>query len=193
MGDERKITREDLYKLVWSKPLTELAKEFGISDVGLAKICKRLNVPRPYRGYWALLAAGRKMSIPKLPPAKKGTPGQAFITPYVKPEKTLEEDAHAALVETESLPENRIVVAESLRGAHPLVRETRKRLEHGFVDMYGRVFPDWSPDEKRTKVLTSEFLRLKRVARCESSMLWLKESRLAAARLKSKIARRTAS
>src|SRR5690242_3820900 len=112
MGNERKITREELYKLVWAKPLVILAKEFGISDVGLAKICKRLDVPRPYRGYWALLAAGCKMSMPKLPPAKKDTPERAFITPYVKPEKTPEGDARAALVETESLPENRIVVAE---------------------------------------------------------------------------------
>src|SRR5947208_12931945 len=104
MGDERKITREELYKLVWSKPLVLLAKDFGISDVGLAKICKRLNVPRPYRGYWALIAAGRKMSIPSLPPAKRDTPASAYISPYVKPELTIDDLARAALIETESLP-----------------------------------------------------------------------------------------
>jgi len=51
-GKERVVTREELYRLVWSKPITELAKEFGMSDVGLAKVCKKLNVPKPYRGYW---------------------------------------------------------------------------------------------------------------------------------------------
>ena len=45
MNDEREITREELYKLVWSKSLVLAAQELGISDVGLAKICKRLDVP----------------------------------------------------------------------------------------------------------------------------------------------------
>ena len=36
-----------------------LAKEFGISDVGLAKVCRKLGVPVPGRGYWAKKVAGR--------------------------------------------------------------------------------------------------------------------------------------
>jgi hypothetical protein len=59
---ERQIAREELYKLVWSEPITVLAKEFGMSDVGLAKVCKKLNVPKPYRGYWQLVEAGRKLT-----------------------------------------------------------------------------------------------------------------------------------
>jgi len=35
-----RFTREQLYEKVWSKPMSSLAKEWGISDVGLAKICK---------------------------------------------------------------------------------------------------------------------------------------------------------
>ncbi len=31
----RVFTREEFYELVWSKPLTHLAKEFAISDVAL--------------------------------------------------------------------------------------------------------------------------------------------------------------
>jgi hypothetical protein len=34
------LTREDLYELVWSKPMTELGKGFGISDVGLRNAAK---------------------------------------------------------------------------------------------------------------------------------------------------------
>jgi hypothetical protein len=48
-NEGREITREDLYQLVWEKLGRILAKEFGMSDVGLAKICKRLRVPRPPR------------------------------------------------------------------------------------------------------------------------------------------------
>ena len=48
-----KLSREELYELVWSKPMTHASKELGISDVMLGKLCKQRNVPRPPRGYWA--------------------------------------------------------------------------------------------------------------------------------------------
>src|SRR5581483_817385 len=129
MNEEREITREELYKLVWSKSLVLAAQELGISDVRLAKICKRLDVPRPYRGYWARLESGHKPRIPPLPAAKKDTP------------------------ETESIPANQIVVADDLRSAHPLVRETRKRLERKWVDPYGRIYPGWSPNESQRQII----------------------------------------
>jgi len=34
----RTLSREELYELIWSMPTTKLAKELGISDVGLGKI-----------------------------------------------------------------------------------------------------------------------------------------------------------
>ena len=44
------FTRQELYDLVWTKPVTKLAPEFGISDVGLGKICRRHIIPLPPRG-----------------------------------------------------------------------------------------------------------------------------------------------
>ena len=61
------LSREDLYELVWSKPMAELAKDFGLSDVALAKRCRKLGVPVPGRGYWARVAAGQEPHRPKLP------------------------------------------------------------------------------------------------------------------------------
>lgn len=49
-GKSLTLSREDLYELVWSKPMADLAKDFGISDVALAKRCRRLGVPVPGRG-----------------------------------------------------------------------------------------------------------------------------------------------
>jgi hypothetical protein len=63
--DWRRVTRAELYAKVWSEPMVKIGKEFGISDRGLAKTCKRLDVPVPHRGYWAKLQAGKKVS--KLP------------------------------------------------------------------------------------------------------------------------------
>ncbi len=63
-----RLTREQLYGKVCSRPVWSLAKEWGISDVGLAKICRRNNIPRPSLGYWAKRQAGlkvRQISLPK--------------------------------------------------------------------------------------------------------------------------------
>jgi hypothetical protein len=43
------------------------AADYGISGNGLAKICDRLNVPYPPRGYWARKAAGQKVVQFRLP------------------------------------------------------------------------------------------------------------------------------
>jgi hypothetical protein len=61
------LSHEDLYELAWSKPMSELAKDFGISDVALAKRCRKLGVPVPGRGYWARVDAGQKPHRPILP------------------------------------------------------------------------------------------------------------------------------
>lgn len=44
------MSREDLHELAWSKPMSELAKDFGISDVALANRGKRLGIPVAGRG-----------------------------------------------------------------------------------------------------------------------------------------------
>jgi len=60
------ITRKHLYDLVWSKPMREVAVDLNISDVGLAKLCKRNNLPRPPQGYWLRKEQERKLSIAPL-------------------------------------------------------------------------------------------------------------------------------
>lgn len=59
------VTRQSLYDMVWSRPMTQVAQDFGISDVALAKRCRAVDVPVPPRGYWARVAAGQ--TPPKTP------------------------------------------------------------------------------------------------------------------------------
>lgn len=61
MPSFRDVTRKELYDLVWSRPMREVAIEFGISDVGLGKTCARYGIPKPERGYWARVQAGQKV------------------------------------------------------------------------------------------------------------------------------------
>ena len=83
-----KVTREELFELVWSKPVIELAKDFGMSDVALAKRCRTLRVPIPGRGYWARVAAGQAPRRPRLPDKTDLTyrQTQALIFPTPPPE-----------------------------------------------------------------------------------------------------------
>jgi len=57
-----KITREELYELVWSIPMTRASKQLGVSDVMLGRVCRERRVPRPPRGYWAPLLSEKKRS-----------------------------------------------------------------------------------------------------------------------------------
>lgn len=62
-----KIRRQELYERVWQEPLTKLAKQFDISDVGLAKACRKHAIPTPPVGYWAKVAHGKTVKRPALP------------------------------------------------------------------------------------------------------------------------------
>ena len=59
MSNHKEYTRQELYDLVWSTPMVKLAKEFGLSDVGLRKICVKHGIPTPPLGYWAKLNFGK--------------------------------------------------------------------------------------------------------------------------------------
>jgi len=121
------LTRQELYDRVWAEPIDKLCKEFGISDVGLAKACRRHSVPVPPRGYWQRKAAGyadRRPALPKL------TEGSEIITLLASPrsESTAEEQTSAVnpLIAFERQPENRVVVPDDLRSTHLAIKQTRE-------------------------------------------------------------------
>ncbi|MCC6777934.1 MAG: hypothetical protein IT537_15075 [Hyphomicrobiales bacterium] len=61
------LTRDQLYDLVWSEPMQRLSKHIGISDVAIAKHCRKVGVPVPKRGYWNKLLAGKRVVKASLP------------------------------------------------------------------------------------------------------------------------------
>lgn len=123
------LTREELYEHVWSEPVSRLAPEYGLSDVGLAKICREMRIPLPGRGYWQQKAAGKKVRRPMLPPLPDGSPQSlrniTFAPPEVRTETRSEPDAVAEQRQYESSPGHRIAVPEQLEKPHPLVERTR--------------------------------------------------------------------
>jgi hypothetical protein len=51
-GEFQNLGDEELERLVWTKPLTQLAAEFGVSDVAIGKRCEARGIARPPRGHW---------------------------------------------------------------------------------------------------------------------------------------------
>jgi hypothetical protein len=45
------FTTLELFEKVWETPVLKLAQEIGVSDVGLAKACRKAGIPLPSRGY----------------------------------------------------------------------------------------------------------------------------------------------
>jgi integrase len=61
----RQFSRKALHRIIWSEPMTLVSRKLGISDVGLAKACRRHDIPVPDRGYWSRHVAARvKMRLP---------------------------------------------------------------------------------------------------------------------------------
>lgn len=71
---EDALTRQQLYVLVWSEPITTIVTRFGISNVAFAKACKRHQIPVPPRGYWAKIQSGHKAHKQPLPERGLGMP-----------------------------------------------------------------------------------------------------------------------
>lgn len=66
--------REDLYNLVWTSPVSEIAVRLGVSDVALAKLCRRAGIPIPGRGYWQRAESGQAVDPTPLRDAPRGLP-----------------------------------------------------------------------------------------------------------------------
>jgi hypothetical protein len=122
-----RLTREQLYKEVWSRPVWSLAKEWGISDVGLAKICKRNNIPRPGLGYWAKRQAGLK--VKQIPLPKEDYIGCIDIRGHRLDDAAGNQRSTSFKASKPLRRQLRsIVVSRSLTEPHPLVKQTAEVL-----------------------------------------------------------------
>jgi len=76
-----RIKREELYRLVWSKPLRRIWTELGTSYVELVKACRAMDVPRPESGHWEKLRLGHAVEQVPLPDAKAGIAFEFLLRP----------------------------------------------------------------------------------------------------------------
>jgi hypothetical protein len=133
-GQKKRVSRAELYEAVWSKPTVQLAGEYGLSDVGLAKICRRLDIPVPGRGYWRKKEAGQDVPKLPLPPLKPGKMDYAKID--VDATKPLEPQVQGR-VDFEMKPDNLIMVRDDPAEFCPLAASAWHSLQRATFDQRG--------------------------------------------------------
>jgi hypothetical protein len=127
------MKRSELYAKVWAQPMTQLAAELGISDVGLAKACRRHAVPAPSRGYWAKLKAGQKPPQTPLPTPELDVRVD-FATTDPQERARQKADEHRRQEMVKAAAQNAVRVspvqfARDLQNAHPLIKATQRYCE----------------------------------------------------------------
>lgn len=130
------VTREELFDAVWSRPMVQVARDYGMSDVGLKKICKKMAVPTPGRGYWRRKEQGYKVTTPKLPKLPENAVSEVSISGTPK--------AIAEPLTSDSLPEGLAIALEAANKdteLHPLVQRARELLAKAKVDDKGMLCP----------------------------------------------------
>jgi len=123
-------SRKDLYEQVWTEPLRTLAKRFGLSDVGLKKLCKRNDIPTPGLGYWAKVQHGKPVKKVPLPPAPLRT-SEIVLTTAREEEAPLAVRGDSLVdrwLAREHLPEFQIAAPTAGMWRHPLSLQTEKAL-----------------------------------------------------------------
>lgn len=134
--------RDSLYEEVWATPMAKLAKKYGISDVGLAKVCRKLAIPVPGRGYWAKKEAGQ--TVQKLPlPALKEPVRLYKPTPKPEPPKIEEyttPDERAQVAKVTERDAQLILKRGSM--SHPLIVQARDILGRSTRDGHDLLWTD---------------------------------------------------
>ncbi|WP_448092369.1 hypothetical protein [Pseudomonas lini] len=64
------FTVAELFEKVWQTPMVKLAHEIGISEVALAKACRKANIPLSGRSQWA--KSEKQRPCKPRPPAGEG-------------------------------------------------------------------------------------------------------------------------
>lgn len=113
MYKQVEFTREALHQMVWERPVLVLAKEIGVSDVALAKACRKAGIPLPKRGHWAIIKAGRAIKMPALPAPKSDQPTSVVFavmeSPPPKPAKVELPAGPLIIMPTELIKPHRLV------------------------------------------------------------------------------------
>lgn len=176
-----RLSRKELYDLVWSEPMTTLSSRFGISDVALKKTCRRAEIPTPDRGYWAKKEAGKQTFQAALPLRPPGMDDEILVAggnSYYWHSESKEEELRAPLPvppeftePIEALRERiakaigKISVPHQVRVWHPAIdrlfkedeERRQKQLAGAYSYSWNKPHLDTPFERRRLRILNSLF------------------------------------
>jgi len=157
----RTIQPSELYERLWPVPISKLCQEYGLSDNGLRKLCHRLDVPVPERGYWAKQAVGRARARPKVP-ALAGKPASETVTTRneTTPSRVMRPETKAILERDlvfEKDPGNRVEVRDL--PIHKAIQSVQQRLARR-VKEWQKARKDHEAALQKSKALGTELVRV---------------------------------
>lgn len=118
------ITREELHRIVWHKPMPELALALGLTSPQLVEICETLKVPFPHAQYWKRLRAGERVVKFELPKPDPKTPEQLTLSLEPWAHKALDTFTSTVIFEAVERGEH-----EPLPKLHPIIRVWHKHYQ----------------------------------------------------------------
>lgn len=136
------IDRRQLYELIWTTPASKLSQTYGVSDVWLAKLCKKHHIPQPPRGYWAKKRSGKPARRIPLPPTSDPKLEEVDLSPRPAPEKRTISPVVEKRISEEKTAGAAIIVNKRLNAPHPLVDRTRSSLISSKPDQWGLIRPN---------------------------------------------------
>lgn len=136
MSTDKEFNRKELYDLVWSTPMMRLAKEFGLSDVGLRKICVKHDIPTPPLGYCAKLHFGKPAKPTPLTAPRQGVSDRVLISMRAIAERP-SEVAQAEIEARQRISEPIVVPTEAPARVHSFVLAFKRALKASKPDLEG--------------------------------------------------------
>lgn len=116
------LTRQELYELVWSEPISGIMSKYKITENLIHKVCREMSVPLPGPGYWSKIRYGKTAEKVELPSGYTGK-NQVRLS--------AEDDTNPVFVkQKEIMADNRVnlIVSHNLANPDPLVLAAKESL-----------------------------------------------------------------
>jgi len=94
---EMNLTREQLYNLVWEKPLSFIIDSYGGTYQEIKDLLKKYNIPSPENGYWSRIRAGHSIAKPVLPSHVGSNSGIVSYEPKEKKKRIKSNDSASVI------------------------------------------------------------------------------------------------
>jgi hypothetical protein len=169
-----KLSRKELYDLVWSTPLTALAKQFEITLARIKSACKEKKIPIPELGFWERKKFGKQTIIPELPIDNSywvNTP--IWFTPTAE---LCRNRIKQIRDEIEKSCKKFCIVPDNLTNADRLVIEAKYNLQTKKPYWYGREEGYVSSDSEQIPIFVTK-KNIKRALRLANALIKLVKAR----------------